>query len=170
MKRTQASASTSRASGSSKPLSRSEVMSRVHSKDTGPERAVRSLLHALGYRFRLHRKDLPGSPDIVLPGRKAIIFVHGCFWHGHDCKRGSRTPKANADYWTRKLAGNVARDSRTRTELETLGWRVLVVWECEIKHREALVDKLRAFLGTSSAYAYPGLIPNSAENLTPVPS
>lgn len=125
-------------------------MSRVHSKDTGPERAVRSLLHALGYRFRLHRKDLPGSPDIVLPGRKTIIFVHGCFWHGHGCKRGSRTPQANADYWTRKLAGNVVRDVRTRAELEALGWRVLVVWECEIK-AEGLTDKLQAFLGSTLA-------------------
>jgi len=124
---------------------RSRVMRAVKGKNTRPEQAVRSLLHALGYRFRLHRKDLPGSPDIVLPGRKAVIFVHGCFWHGHACKRGSRAPKTNADYWTKKLAGNVARDARTRVELEALGWRVLVVWECEIK-AESLADKLRMFL------------------------
>jgi DNA mismatch endonuclease (patch repair protein) len=130
---------------------RSRVMRSVKGKNTRPERAVRSLLHALGYRFRLHRKDLPGSPDIVLPGRKAVVFVHGCFWHGHGCKRGSRAPKANADYWTKKLVGNVARDARTRAELEALGWRVLVVWECEIKEAEALADKLRAFLGSTSA-------------------
>lgn len=126
-------------------------MARVKGKDTRPERAVRSLLHAMGYRFRLHRKDLPGSPDIVLPGRSAVIFVHGCFWHGHGCKRGSRAPKANADYWARKLAGNVARDARTRAELEALCWRVLVVWECEVKDSVALTDKLRAFLGSTPA-------------------
>ena len=112
-KQTRASASTSRARSSRPPLTRSEVMARVKGKDTRPERAVRSLLHAMGYRFRLHRRDLPGSPDIVLPGRSAVIFVHGCFWHGHGCKRGSRAPKSNADYWTRKLAGNVARDARS---------------------------------------------------------
>lgn len=130
---------------------RSWVMRAVKGRNTRPERAVRSLLHALGYRFRLHRKDLPGSPDIVLPGRKAVIFVHGCFWHGHGCKRGSRAPKTNADYWTKKLAGNIARDARTRAELKALGWQVLVVWECEIK-TEGLADKLRAFLGSTSAW------------------
>jgi DNA mismatch endonuclease, patch repair protein len=145
MKRTRASASTSRASGSRHTLTRSEVMARIKGKDTGPERAVRSLLHALGYRFRLHRKDLPGSPDIVLPGRKAVIFVHGCFWHGHGCKRGSRTPKANTDYWSKKLAGNVARDARTRAELEALGWRVLVVWECEVLDRMSLAGIVTRF-------------------------
>lgn len=126
-------------------------MARVKGKDTGPEQAVRSLLHALGYRFRLHRRDLPGSPDIVFPGRKAVILVHGCFWHGHACKRGSRTPKANADYWISKIGRNTARDARTRAELEALGWRVLVVWECEIKDRVALADKLQAFLGSTPA-------------------
>jgi len=141
-----ASASTSHAKSSRLPLTRSEVMARIEGKNTGPELAVRSLLHALGYRFRLHRKDLPGSPDIVLPGRKAVIFVHGCFWHGHRCKRGSRAPKTNSDYWTKKLAGNVARDEKRQTELVSLGWRVLVVWECEIKDREALACILRAFL------------------------
>lgn len=121
-------------------------MARVRSEDTGPEKTLRSLLHAMGYRFRLHRQDLPGSPDVVLPGRRAAIFVHGCFWHGHDCKRGDRPPKTNAEYWSRKRAGNVTRDKKRRAELEALGWRVLVVWECEIKDAEALKDKLRAFL------------------------
>lgn len=151
MRRTQVSASTSRANDSRQPFTRSEVMARIKGKDTGPEKAVRSFLHALGYRFRLHRKDLPGSPDIVLPGRKAVIFVHGCFWHGHGCKRGSRAPKTNADYWTRKLAGNVARDAKRQAELVVLGWRVLVVWECEMKEAEALMDKLRAFLDSTPA-------------------
>jgi len=127
---------------------RSQVMRAVKGKNTRPELAVRSLLHALGYRFRIHRKDLPGFPDIVLPGRKAVIFVHGCFWHGHACKRGSRAPKANADYWTKKLAGNVVRDEKRQTELVGLGWRVLVVWECEVKETAALADKLHAFLGS----------------------
>lgn len=126
---------------------RSRVMRAVKGKNTRPEQAVRSLLHFLGYRFRLHRRDLPGFPDIILPGRKAVILVHGCFWHGHDCKRGSRTPKANADYWVSKIGRNMARDARTRAALEAQGWRVLVVWECEIKDAETLAAKLRAFLG-----------------------
>ena len=125
---------------------RSRVMRAVKGTNTRPEQAVRSLLHSLGYRFRLHRRDLPGAPDIVLPGRKAVIFVHGCFWHGHGCKRGNRAPKANADYWAGKLARNMARDSRMRAELEALGWRVLVVWECEIRDKQALTGKLREFL------------------------
>jgi len=126
-------------------------MRAVKGKNTRPEQAVRSLLHALGYRFRLHRKDLPGSPDIVLHGRKAVILVHGCFWHGHGCKRGRRAPKTNADYWTRKLAGNAARDARAKAELEAVGWRVLVVWECETEDRETLAGKLRTFLGSLPA-------------------
>lgn len=132
-------------------------MARVKGKDTGPEQAVRSLLYSLGYRFRLYRRDLPGCPDIVLPGRKAVIFVNGCFWHGHDCKRGSRTPKANAAYWISKIERNTVRDARTREELVALGWRVLVVWECEIKDRDALANDLRAFLGDCSK--------NSATNI-----
>jgi len=130
---------------------RSRVMRAVKGEDTRPEQAVRSLLHALGYRFRLHRRDLPGSPDIVLPGRKAVIFVHGCFWHGHTCRRGSRMPKANADYWVRKLAQNAARDAKAGAALEALGWRVLTVWECEIKDAASLSDKLRDFLGVGPA-------------------
>lgn len=125
---------------------RSQVMRAVKSKDTKPEKTVRSLLHALGYRFRLHRRDLPGSPDIVFPGRKAVIFVHGCFWHGHDCKRGTRTPKTNTDYWIKKIARNKARDVETQAKLEAMGWRVLVLWECAIKEREDLTNTLRAFL------------------------
>lgn len=127
-------------------LTRSEMMSRVRSKDTGPEKRVRSLLHALGYRFRLHRRDLPGSPDIVLPARKVAIFVHGCFWHGHGCKRAGRLPKTNADFWAKKLAANLARDARNRSALENLGWKVLVVWECELKDEAALTNLFCAFL------------------------
>lgn len=126
-------------------------MRAVKGKNTRPEQAVRSLLHRLGYRFRLHRRDLPGTPDIVLPGRKAVVLVHGCFWHGHDCKRGSRTPKANAEYWIKKISRNKDRDQQTRSALAALGWRVLVVWECEIKDREALAERLRGLLGSTPA-------------------
>lgn len=125
---------------------RSERMRRVRSKDTKPEMTLRRLLHGMGYRYRLHRGDLPGSPDIVFPSRRAVIFVHGCFWHGHDCKRGARVPKTNADYWLAKVARNVERDRRTMASLDAAGWRSLVVWECRIKDRAALEVELVAFL------------------------
>jgi DNA mismatch endonuclease, patch repair protein len=125
---------------------RSAVMRAVKSHDTTPERAVRKLLSARGYRYRLQRKDLPGHPDIAFPGRRAAIFVHGCFWHGHDCKRGARMPKANAAYWRGKIERNAARDVKTKTALETLGWRSLIVWECEIKSDAALEQRLIDFL------------------------
>ena len=130
---------------------RSRVMRAVKGKNTRPEQRVRSLLHSLGYRFRLHRKDLPGSPDIVLPGRRAVVFVHGCFWHGHDCKRGNRAPKANAEYWRKKLAANVARDQARQADLKARGWRVLVVWECELKDLDVLAEQLRGFLDDPSS-------------------
>ncbi len=121
-------------------------MRAVRSKDTKPEMLVRRLAHGLGFRFRLHRKDLPGSPDLVFPGRRRVIFVHGCFWHGHNCKRGARQPKANADYWRAKIARNVARDERVRQELRGLGWDGLTLWECELRDRDALSDRLHNFL------------------------
>jgi len=124
------------------PEKRSEVMSRIRSKDTKPEFVVRRLLHRLGYRFRLHRRDLPGKPDIVLPKWNTVIFVHGCFWHGHDCPRGV-TPTSNVAYWTEKLRKNRDRDSRERAALEATGWRILIIWECELKNLEALADKLQ---------------------------
>ncbi len=102
----------------------------------------RRLLTGLGLRYRLHRKDLPGSPDIVLPGRRVAIRVNGCFWHGHDCARGARQPKANADYWRAKIERNRARDQRTEVELAALGWRPLTVWECELKDQAALGARL----------------------------
>lgn len=125
---------------------RSATMRAVRSRDTKPEMLVRCAAHALGYRFRLHRKDLPGSPDLVFPSRKKVIFVHGCFWHGHDCARGARQPKTNAEYWTAKIARNVARDERARAELAVLGWDVLTVWECELKRRGQPISALRTFL------------------------
>lgn len=121
-------------------------MARVKGKNTRPEMKVRRLAHALGYRFRLHRKDLPGSPDLVFAGRKKVIFVHGCFWHGHDCARGSRQPKQNADYWRAKIGRNLERDARAVEALEDQGWTVLTLWECELKDGDALKGRLEAFL------------------------
>src|SRR5271154_4762783 len=112
---------------------RSATMRAVKSRDTGPERAVRRLLSGIARGYRLHRADLPGKPDIVYIRRKLAIFVHGCFWHGHDCPRGARPPKANADYWQAKIARNRARDARTLAALEAMGWRALAVYECELK-------------------------------------
>lgn len=121
-------------------------MRAVRSRDTGPEMAVRRLLHGLGYRYRLHRADLPGRPDLVFPGRRRVIFVHGCFWHGHGCPRGARVPKANRDYWLGKIARNVARDAAACAALAAAGWGVAVVWECELRDRPALEARLAAFL------------------------
>ena len=118
-------------------------MARVKAKNTTPELKVRRALHALGARFRLHRKDLPGAPDIVLPGRRLAIFVHGCFWHGHDCARGARMPKANRPYWEAKIGRNRARDIEHRAALEAMGWRTVTLWECELKDEAALEERLR---------------------------
>ena len=119
----------------------------VPSKGSSAEMAVRRALTRLGVRYRLNRKDLPGSPDIVLGPRRLAIFVHGCFWHGHDCKRGAREPKANADYWQAKIGRNRARDERVQAELAALGWRAEVVWECALKDKPELETRLRAMLG-----------------------
>jgi DNA mismatch endonuclease, patch repair protein len=121
---------------------RAAVMRAVKSRDTGPERAMRAILWPLASGYRLHRADLPGKPDIVYAGRKLAIFVHGCFWHGHDCPRGARAPKTNADYWAAKIARNRARDERTLAALSAMGWRTLVVYECELKDRASLVARL----------------------------
>jgi DNA mismatch endonuclease (patch repair protein) len=107
---------------------------------------VRRLAHALGYRFRLHRADLPGKPDLIFPSRRKIIFVHGCFWHGHDCVRGSRKPKSNLDYWKLKLERNKERDSENIAQLEMKGWLIMAVWECETKDQEILKERLLSFL------------------------
>ena len=127
-------------------LTRSQVMARVRSRDTEPERLVRRLLSQLGYRYRLHRSDLPGKPDIAFISRKQAIFVHGCFWHGHGCKRGARVPKTNRDYWVAKIARNRARDATALERLAAMGWRCLTVFECEMKDREALTQRLDHFL------------------------
>ena len=127
---------------------RSANMRAIRSKDMKPEKAVRSLAHAMGYRFRLHRKDLPGKPDLVFPARRAVIFVHGCFWHQHpapECK-DSRSPKSNVDYWRPKLERNQARDAKNKADLEAEGWRVLVLWECQTKDEAATRQLIKAFL------------------------
>ncbi|MFN3615047.1 MAG: very short patch repair endonuclease [Rubrimonas sp.] len=118
-------------------MDRSAVMRRVKSGDTAPERCVRALLRAEGLTgYRLHRRDLPGRPDIAFIGRRAAIFVHGCFWHGHDCPRGARAPKANAGYWAAKIARNRARDAAALAALADRGWRAAVIWECELRAPE----------------------------------
>ena len=124
---------------------RSEIMRRVRQRNTGPEMVVRKLLHAIGYRFRLHRKGLPGSPDIVLPKYRAVIFVHGCFWHGHGCRKG-RLPSTRRDFWRVKIDGNQSRDAKAEADLNALGYRVLIVWECKVKDKEALEISLKTFL------------------------
>jgi len=128
------------------PERRSWLMSRIGSKDTRPELALRSLLHGLGYRFRLHRRDLPGTPDVVLPGRNAVVFVHGCFWHGHACKR-SGMPKSRVEYWGAKIDANRRRDEKKRRALRAMGWRVLTVWECELRNPDRLSAKIVRMLG-----------------------
>lgn len=121
-------------------------MSRVRSEDTRPEMKVRSVIHRLGFRYRLHRKDLPGTPDLVFPGRKKVILVHGCFWHGHRCRRGSRVPATNRDYWLGKIERNRARDRTARSELSARGWKSLVLWECQIRDEEKLGLRVARFL------------------------
>ena len=125
---------------------RSAIMRAVKSKNTSAELAVRALLREFAPGYRLHRRDVPGVPDIVYLGRKKAIFVHGCFWHGHDCSRGARVPKSNRLYWRDKITRNRDRDAKQEAALSSLGWRRLVVWECELKAKERLSQKLRCFL------------------------
>ena len=120
------------------PETRSRMMSGIRGKDTRPEMAVRKALHAVGFRFRLHRRDLPGAPDVVLPGRRVAVFVHGCFWHRHEGCRYAKLPATRPEFWKAKLEGNAERDGRNARALRALGWRVLVVWECAVRDRETL--------------------------------
>ena len=126
---------------------RSALMARIRSKDTSPELVVRSLLHRCGYRFRLHRKDLPGRPDIVLPKYHKIILVQGCFWHGHRCQLASK-PKSNTSYWSTKIQMNRVRDTRNMEALAAQGWNVLELWECDIRRATGLEQVLRDFMAT----------------------
>lgn len=126
---------------------RSALMSRVRSKGSRPEMLVRSKVHALGYRFRLHRRDLPGTPDLVLPRLRKIVFVHGCFWHRHEGCRFAYSPKSNLAFWETKFAANMRRDRLALQQLHGLGWQTLVVWECETRDRQNLECRLASYLG-----------------------
>ena len=126
---------------------RSWIMRRVHSANTRPEIMVRSLLHRLGYRFRLHRTDLPGNPDIVLPKHRTVIFVHGCFWHRHPGCRRASTPASNQDYWLPKFRATVKRDKKNQAALRRAGWKVMVLWECQTKKPESLSRRILKMLG-----------------------
>jgi len=125
---------------------RRRVMRAVKSQDTGPEMFVRRLLHAQGYRYRLHRKNLPGCPDLVFCGRRKVIFIHGCFWHGHNCARGKRVPVNNREYWVNKIERNRGRDREVARRLRELGWGRRVVWECSLKHPDRVWFALDKFL------------------------
>ena len=127
-------------------MDRSANMRAIRSKDMQPELKVRSLVHKLGYRFRLHRKDLPGKPDLVFGPRRKVIFVHGCFWHSHNCK-AAHIPKSNQEYWGPKLERNKTRDGKNIEALGAKGWQALVIWECEADDECGLKKRLRAFLG-----------------------
>lgn len=126
-------------------MNRSEMMAAIRSKNTEPEMLVRRLVHGMGYRYRLHRPDLPGKPDLVFPSKRKIIFVHGCFWHQHGCIL-SHLPKSNASYWVPKLERNRSRDVHNRRKLRKQGWRILVIWECRLRDRDRLKRRLSAFL------------------------
>jgi DNA mismatch endonuclease (patch repair protein) len=126
--------------------SRSALMSRIGGKNTAPEMEIRRLLHALGYRFRVQRRDLPGRPDIVFPSRRKVIFVNGCFWHAHGCKIG-KPPKSRIEYWGPKLEANRERDARNKTKLRGAGWKLLTIWQCQIRNLPRLQTRLFSFLG-----------------------
>ena len=136
------------------PATRSRMMAGISAKNTKPEIQLRSLLHRRGFRFRLHRKDLPGKPDIVFPGYRAVSFINGCFWHGHDCNF-FRLPKTRSDFWLKKIQGNRARDMRQLDELRLMGWRTLVIWECATRKGalmpvDALIDRVEHWLKIES--------------------
>lgn len=131
------------------PEQRKRTMACVRDKDTQPEMQVRRLVHRMGYRYRLHRKDMPGNPDLVFTKKFKVIFVHGCFWHGHDCKSGRKQPKANAAYWSAKLSRNRIRDTANQELLRAQGWVILIIWECELKQPDELTKSIRGFLGNT---------------------
>jgi DNA mismatch endonuclease (patch repair protein) len=138
------------------PEIRRKTMQAVKSENTSIEIRVRKLLHARGYRYRLHGKDLPGKPDIIFPGRRKVVFVNGCFWHGHTCPRGARKPVNNAEYWTSKIARNMARDSENTKRLRALGWSVFILWECELKDETKIIERLCRFLDAKRKGDLPG--------------
>ena len=128
---------------------RSKIMGRIGGKNTKPEIVVRSLLHKMGYRFRIHKKELPGKPDICLPKYNTVVFVHGCYWHRHkNCKRGCSTPSTNTDFWKKKFRGTVRRDKENQKALRNLGWNVVTVWQCELSDMSQLTNKLNQEIKT----------------------
>ncbi len=132
------------------PEQRRRCMASISGKNTKPELVVRKLLFSLGYRYRLHYSCLPGKPDLVFPGKRKVIFIHGCFWHRHDCKKGKSMPSKNKAFWEKKLSDNVSRDSKNIDDLNKSGWDVLVIWACEINNLELLGVKLHSYLQTKS--------------------
>lgn len=136
-------------------MSRSDIMRAVKRAHTKPEITVRQMLHALGLRFRIQRRDLPGSPDIILPRFQTVIFVHGCFWHRHPGCRYATTPKTRQEYWLPKFMANVERDARKESQLRELGWKVLIIWECETRDRGGLTTRLRHEFGLPDPVANP---------------
>ena len=136
------------------PEQRARTMSRIKGRNTGPELLVRKLLHRMGFRFRLHARELPGTPDIVLPKYRAVIFVNGCFWHGHaGCPRAT-IPETRRDFWVKKITSAKERDRKAEAALTATGWRVLMLWQCELKDLAALEERLRAFLGGTAGLAF----------------
>jgi DNA mismatch endonuclease (patch repair protein) len=140
------------------PAQRSATMRAIRSKDTKPELALRRQLHRLGYRYRVHVRGLPGTPDLVFTRRRAVIFVHGCYWHAHGCKVAGSAPASNTEYWSPKLARNKARDAAQVAALEAAGWRVLVLWECEVARLGEATDRAVAFLGSRASES--GMLPD----------
>ena len=138
------------------PEQRSRNMAAVRSRNTKPELRVRSVLHAMGFRYRLHRSDLPGKPDLVLPRYNTVVFVHGCFWHCHTCRYGRPKPATNAQFWEDKRRGNVLRDKRNRQALRRAGWSILTVWECETRDPEKLRERLTKWAATVGTVAFAG--------------
>jgi DNA mismatch endonuclease (patch repair protein) len=128
------------------PEVRSKIMSAVHSKNTGPEIQVRRITHAMGFRYRLHRKDLPGTPDLVFAGKHKVIFVHGCFWHGHPNCSKARLPKTRTDYWKKKIKSNRIRDAAAVSKLKADGWSCCIIWQCELKEPLRVAEKIKSFL------------------------
>lgn len=128
------------------PEQRRRCMASISGKNTKPELIVRKLLFSLGHRYRLHYSNLPGKPDLVFPGKRKAIFVHGCFWHRHDCSKGKSLPSNNSEFWQKKLSDNVIRDSKNIIDLKKLGWDVFVVWTCEIKNLQLLAENINEYL------------------------
>ena len=126
---------------------RSKIMRSVKCRNTAPEMIVRHLVYSMGYRYRLHVKDLPGKPDLVFKSKRKVIFVNGCFWHGHDCKHGARVPKSNQEYWIKKICRNKFRDNQNYEDLKLMRWEYLIIWECHLKDRVHLINVLKDYLG-----------------------